>query len=112
VVLAGVSGGATQALGLGLTARFPTRGIVAIAAYLRVIREFTRLIEGGGGTGLRSYLVVGDQDQDGYVGATELAAILAGHSIPARVETHLGLGHEYPEDMSATLASALAFVDA
>ena len=110
VVLAGFSGGATLALALTLTARFRAKGVIAIAAYLPVIGEFTRRIEDGGGNGLRAYLVVGEEDESGYTGTAGLAQVFAENAVAARLEVHPELGHEYPVDMSSTLESALAFV--
>lgn len=110
VVLAGFSGGATMALGLTLTARFAARGVIAVAAYLPVIGEFTRRIQGGAAAGLRTYLVVGEADESGHAGTAGLAAVLTAQGLPVHLETHRDLGHEYPDDMPATIGAALSFV--
>lgn len=108
IVLAGFSMGATQALALALTKRFTVRGVVSVSAWLASIDEFARLVEGGAGRMLRVFLICGAEDPS-RDGARALVDVLAAHQIRARLDERPGLGHAYPDDMDATLATALAF---
>jgi hypothetical protein len=58
---------------------------------------------------VRFYVLVGDQDQS-CAGARAFAALLEKHKLRATLDERLGLGHEYPDDMEATLIRALDFV--
>jgi predicted esterase len=111
IVLAGFSMGGLQAIALPLIGKIKVRGIVPVAAWLPHIREFTRLVEGGAGKMLRSYVIVGDQDQS-LDGARALADLFTAHGMRTQLDVREGLGHEYPADMHETLARALAFVTA
>jgi len=111
VVLAGFSMGGTQAIALPLTGRIKVRGIVPIAAWLPHVREFATLVEGGAGRMLRSYIVVGTNDQS-YDGARALFDLFSSRGMRTKLDTRDGLGHDYPADMPDTIARALEFVTA
>ena len=111
IVLAGFSMGATQAIALALTRRIKVRGIIPVAAWLPRIDEFRTLVEGGAGKVLRAYGVVGDKDSS-LAGTRELFEIFAANKVRAELEVRAGLGHDYPADMSATIARAVKFVTA
>ena len=111
IVLAGFSMGATQAIGLALARRIKCRGVLPVAAWLPHIREFRPLIEGGAGRMLRFYGVVGENDQS-IAGTRELFEVLAAHKIRAELDVRAGLGHEYPSDMTETVARAVKFITA
>ena len=109
IILAGFSMGATQAIALALTKRFPVPGFLAIAPWLPRIDEFRGRIEGGAAKMLRSYVVIGDADPS-LQGSRDLVAVMQQHNIRAKLDERPGLGHDYPEDIDATLVAALEFV--
>src|SRR5436309_10849454 len=111
IVLAGFSMGATQAIALPLAGKIKVRGIFPIAAWLPHVREFTRLIEDGAGRMLRSYIVVGDQDQSAD-GARALYELFSAHGMRTQLDVREGLDHDYPPDIHATLVRALEFLTA
>jgi predicted esterase len=108
IVLAGFSMGGHHAIALALAKRFTVRGFIAICAWLPDIDEFTKLVEGGAGKMLRGYVVVGDQDTS-RDGARGLVDLFQKHKLRAQLDERAGMGHEYPEDMEATLTKALEF---
>jgi predicted esterase len=108
IVLAGFSMGATQALNLALKKRFTVRGVIAVAAWMPQIAGFTSLVEGGAGKMLRFYVLVGEKDTS-RDGARAFVDLLQKHKIRAMLDERAGMGHEYPDDMEATLTKALEF---
>ena len=108
IVLAGFSMGATQAIGLALTKRFTVRGIIAVAPWLPHIDEFTKLVGGGAGKMLRAFVLIGDEDTS-LDGARAFVELFHAHKLKAQLDERPGLGHEYPDDMEATLTKALEF---
>ena len=108
VILAGFSMGGAQAIALALAKRFMVRGVVAIAPWLPNIVEATTLAETASKM-LRAYVVMGDGDPS-VAAARELVAMLQGRAMRAKLDERPGLGHDYPEDMDATLVAALDFV--
>ena len=111
IIIAGFSMGATQAIGLTLTKRIKARGFLAVCAWLPHIREFTQLVEGGAGKMLRGYVLVGENDPS-RAGAAALVALFTAHKLKAQLDLRPGLGHAYPDDMTAMLEKALAFATA
>jgi hypothetical protein len=57
---------------------------------------------------LRGYVVVGDQDTS-REGARGLVDLFQKHKLRAQLDERAGMGHEYPDDMEATLTKALEF---
>jgi predicted esterase len=108
IVLAGFSMGGLQAIRLALTKRFTVRGFIAVCAYLPTVEEFAKLIEGGAGKMLRGYVFVGEKDMS-RAGARALVELFQSHNLRAQLDERPGLGHEYPDDMEATLTKALEF---
>jgi len=111
IVLAGFSMGATQAIALPLAGRIKVRGIIPVAAWLPWIDEFTALVDGGAGRMLRSYILVGSEDQS-HAGARALFELFAARGMRTHLDVRDGLGHDYPPDMHETLPRALDFVTA
>jgi predicted esterase len=109
IVLAGFSMGGLQAVALVITGRIQARGVVSIAAWLPHIREFTALADAGRASIRPTYVVVGSEDPSA-AGAKQLVALVSRHGGRAELDERSGVGHEYPNDMAATLARALAFV--
>lgn len=109
IVLAGFSMGATQAIGLALQKRFTVRGVLSVAGWMPWIDEYRELIERGMTKMLRTYVLVGEHDPSAQ-GARDLVASLREHKMRAQLDERPGLGHDYPEDMDATLPRALEFV--
>jgi hypothetical protein len=103
--------GGTQAIALALTRRIKVRGVIPVAAWLPRIEEFRTLVEGGAGKVLRAYGVVGDKDSS-LAGTRELFDVFAANKVRAELDVRADLGHEYPADMSETLARAVKFITA
>ena len=57
---------------------------------------------------LRAYVVVGERDPS-RDGARRLVDVMTSHGVRARLDEREGVGHDYPDDMTETLATALAF---
>lgn len=108
IVLAGFSMGATQVLNLALKKRYMVRGVIALGGWMPQIDGFTALVEGGAGKMVRFYVLVGEKDPS-RDGARALVDLFQRHAIRATLDERPGLGHEYPEDMDATLTRALEF---
>ena len=108
IVIAGFSMGGTQAIALTLTKRIKARGFLAVCAWLPHIREFPTLVEAGAGKMLRGYVLVGENDPS-RAGAAALVDLFTKHKLKAQLDLRPGLGHDYPDDMPATLEKALAF---
>ena len=83
--------------------------MLPIAAWLPDVKELKGLVEASANTHLRSFIIVGDKDPS-FDGALQLAALLQKHGGETKLETHNGVGHEYPSDMEATLSRALEFL--
>ncbi len=115
IVLAGFSMGGLQAVALALTRRIKVRGIIPIAAWLPPVphvRDLRALVEGGATNKMiRAFGIVGEKDES-VDGVRELFDVFAKNGMRAQLEVRAGLGHEYPTDMSETLARAVAFVTA
>ena len=109
IVLAGFSMGGLQAIALPLAGGAAACGVLPVAAWLPDVAEFTALAASGDARLLPMYIVVGDQDPS-LAGATQLAALLESHGVRVTLDVRAGMGHQYPADMDATLARALAFL--
>lgn len=109
-VLGGFSMGARLALEIGLSARFPTTKILAIATWLPDFDALAQLLEPSAMRDSRVYVVVGRHDASGYEGAVRLVDRLRAVGASADIEIH-DAGHEEPPDMPATLHRALEFLD-
>jgi predicted esterase len=117
LIIAGFSMGADTALRVALTATIPARAFILLGpggpdtddphTWLPLIQQ-----QRAGGTPLRGYLLIGEQD-DVATAETQrqLAQLLTAHGIPCGFEVLPGLAHEYPPDFSEILRRALAFVD-
>jgi predicted esterase len=109
LVLGGFSMGARLALEFGLSGRFPTKNIVAIATWLPDFEALAALLEPSAIRDARVHVVVGRHDATGYDGSVKLVEHLRTFGASAVVDIHDG-GHEEPRDMPATLRQALAFL--
>jgi len=110
LVLGGFSMGARLALELGLSGRFPTKRVLAIATWLPDFESLAALFEPSAMQNARVHVVVGRHDTSGYDGSVKLVEHLRTLGASAVVEIHDG-GHDEPRDMPATLRRALTFLD-
>jgi predicted esterase len=108
-VLAGFSMGARLAVELGLSARFLTKRIRAIGAWIPDFETIAGLLDRSIVQDSRVYVVVGRHDASGYEGSVRLVDQLRTLGGSAEIEIHDG-GHEEPSDMPATLHRALEFL--
>ena len=109
IVLAGFSQGATVALLLAFRKRFTVRGVVSIAPWMPNSAEMRGLVEGGAGRMVRVAVVIGERDAS-LQSARELDALFKQKGVRATLDERAGLGHDYPDDMDATLQRALDIV--
>jgi predicted esterase len=109
IVLAGFSMGGLQAIALPLVLGLEVRGMLPIAAWLPNLDELRPLVESGARSHLRAYIVMGEEDPS-FGTAMELAGLLQKHKATVKLDARVGVGHEYPEDMEATLSAALRFL--
>jgi len=113
VVSAGISKGGEVALWLALSGTLPARGFIAIAPGGPRIDEPEKLLpllEASREQGVRGYLIVGDQDTQGYEPTLRLAAFLKEQGITHELEVHPGVEHWFPPDFEASLRRALEFI--
>lgn len=109
IVIAGFSMGGLQAIALALSLGSTVRGMLPVAAWLPDAKEIKDLVEAGASRTMRAFIVCGDKDPS-IDGAVALAGLLQKHGGATKLETHKGVGHEYPAAMEATLSRALAFM--
>ena len=109
IVIAGFSMGGLQAIALALALGRTVRGMLPIAAWLPDVKDIKAVVEAGANKQLRSFIIAGDKDPS-FDGALQLAGLLQKHGGETKLETHKGLGHEFPADMEATLSRALEFL--
>jgi predicted esterase len=113
VVLAGFSLGGELAIWLAMSGTIEARGFIAVGPggpYMNEPDKWMPLIEASQGSGLRGYLVVGEQDVFCYEGTQALAALLKSRDIPCELEMHPNLGHDFPPEFQQSLTRALEFV--
>jgi predicted esterase len=112
-VVGGFSRGALLATWLALTGVLPAQGFIAVAAggaNLNQPEFWEDAIQTRRAGPLRGCFVVGQADVPGYAGTCALAETLNAHGIPCQLETHPGLGHEFPATFTQSLAGALEFI--
>jgi predicted esterase len=113
VVVAGFSLGGELAIWLAMSGTIQARGFIAVGPggpYMNEPDKWVPLIEASQGSGLRGYLVVGEQDVFCYEGTQVLAALLKSRDIPCELEVHPNLGHDFPPEFQQSLTRALEFV--
>ncbi len=111
-VLAGFSAGGHLAVRLALSGVIPVGGFFVVAPSLLpgMLEELAPLVEQGAERGVRGYVVVGDRDRWSSEGSRDLAMLLRARGAVCEVETHPGLGHEFPPDFAPSLARGLGFL--
>jgi hypothetical protein len=113
IVTAGISKGGEIAIWSIMTGIVPACGFVVIAPggpFIHDLEKLHTLIKPMTGSGLRGYLIVGDEDRWGLDGTKRLASILKAEGIQYELEICPGLGHEFPQDFAQKLERALFFV--
>jgi hypothetical protein len=113
VVMAGISKGGEVAIWSAMTGTIPACGFVAVAPggpFINNPDSLRALIAPRKGSGLRGYLIVGDQDRWGYEGTKLLNSILRAEGFECELEICPGVDHRFPDDFEERLARALKFV--
>jgi predicted esterase len=113
VVVAGFSLGGELAIWLVMSGTIEARGFIAVGPggpYMNEPDKWVPLIAASQGSGLRGYLVVGEQDVFCYEGTQSLAALLRSRDVPCELEVHPNLGHDFPPEFQQSLAQALEFL--
>jgi predicted esterase len=112
-VTAGISKGGEVAIWSAMTGIIPACGFIAVAPggpFINNLDHLRSLITPKKGSGLRGYLIVGDQDRWGYEGTKQLASVLKATGFECELEICPGLGHEFPDDFEQKLEWALKFI--
>jgi predicted esterase len=113
VVTAGISKGGEVAIWSAMTGIIPACGFIAVAPggpFIKNPDNLRSLIKSRKGSGLRGYLMVGDQDRWGYEATKGLASILKAEGLECELEIYHGLEHQFPNDFEQRLTRALKFV--
>lgn len=114
IIVAGFSLGGETALRVALTGAIPVRGFILLGPGGPTVDEpegWLPLIEQAQGSGLRGYILIGEEDRGIEQEAIRtLVKMLNEHNIPCELELLPNLRHEYPPDFAPSLSRGLAFI--
>jgi predicted esterase len=113
VVLGGFSMGGGQAIWMALHQSIKTRGFVVLGPYLSEdeLKALPALLEAHKPTGVRGYILVGDEDHECLDISRTVVALLNARSIPCELEVRPRLDHSYPTDFAEVVSRGLAFIE-
>jgi len=109
VIVSGSSQGAALAIGLTVSGLIRSRGFIAVAPSLRWVGNLAPMLGAAQLSGLRGYVVSGEQDPR-HAEAEELVDLLKAHGIACELESQPDLGHDFPIEFGRSLTNALAYV--
>jgi dienelactone hydrolase len=109
VVLAGYSQGGGLAILLAVSGKLPVKGFIAVSPSLQGTGVLIDILEAGLPANTRGYLVTGGKDQHAEL-FQPIQSVLRDYGIPCDLEQQPDLGHDYPEDFSASLSRAIEFI--
>jgi predicted esterase len=113
IILAGFSQGATLAIYLALKRSLPVLGFIAVAPASTIIpshsEEFLSFVKATKSPGLKGWLLVGDKDRF-FERIEILHSSMKQEGLRSEYVVEPGLGHDYPDDFSVRLGSAVDFV--
>jgi predicted esterase len=114
VVLTGHSMGGEMAVWLALNAAIPVRGFLAIGPggpFVDDLENWQPLIEASEGTGLRGYIVVGQEDSTIPLNnVRKLVGQLNKAGISCQLEEIPDVGHEFSVEYEASLLRGLKYI--
>lgn len=113
VVLGGFSKGGGLAIWLTLHQLVSVRGFVVLGPSLKndELEMFPSLLATRNLTGVRGYIIVGEEDEHCLRVSHQVTEIMHAHDLPCKLEILSGVSHEYPPDFSERVTQGLAFVE-
>ncbi len=113
VVLGGFSRGGGQAIWMTLHQSIKTPGFVVLGPYLTAaeLEALPALLASQKPTGLRSAILVSEQDRECLDISRQVVELLRAHDLACELEVRLGLDHSYPADFVEFVARGLAFLE-
>lgn len=110
VMVGGFSAGGRVALHALLKGNVAMQGIILVGPWLPDLESLEPLMPSLRGSGVRFYLICGDQDEDCLDSTNRLAELLELNQVPFIYRTVKGMGHQYPDDFQGYLAQARYFI--
>jgi len=112
IMLAGFSMGGGMAIELIMRDHVLAQGFIVVAPYIpyKYVDPGSNYKDFVKARSARGYCVVGKEDSFGVEGSSALALRLPEVGISCLVETHPGLGHEYPSAFRQSLSKAVKFI--
>ena len=113
VVLGGFSNGGGLAIWMALHQSMKTRGFIALGPSLTAteLEALTALFDIQIPTGLRGYIIVGEEDTWSLETSRKIVKLLQAHDLSCKLEILPGLDHSYPSHFAECVAQGLAFVE-
>jgi len=109
-VITGFSKGGQVAILAAIKKLIPVKGFLAVAPSIGDIAEFNRLIETSDCSGLRGYLLLGEEDAFCTPDAVKFQKLMSNRGIPCGIEIFPGVGHAFPPDSQEAIERALQFI--
>ncbi len=109
VVLAGFSQGGERAISMALRQIVPCNGFVVVAPSIRNPDNLTPWVETASAREMRGYIFSGEKDF-AYSNTKRFSEDAEKKGMSCMFHTETKLGHEFPQDFRAKLASAISFV--
>lgn len=114
VILSGHSMGGEMAIWLALNAAFPVRGFLAIGPggpFVDDLENWQPLIEASRGTGLRGYVIIGQEDSTIPLNnVRKLVGMLNNAGTSCQLEEIPDVGHEFSVEYEASLLRGLKYI--
>jgi len=113
VVLSGFSMGGGQAIWMALHQLIKTSGFVVLGPWLREaeLEALSALLEIQIPSGLRGYILVGEEDHICLDVSCKVVNIMHAHNLPCELEVIPALDHSYPKDFVDRVISGLTFIE-
>jgi predicted esterase len=110
VILGGFSAGGRVALHTLLKGVVEMRGVILLGPWLPDLESLEPLMPSLQNTGVKFYLICGDQDKDCFDSTNRLAELLESSEVPFIYRIVKGMGHQYPRNFDEYLAEARSFI--
>jgi dienelactone hydrolase len=113
VVLGGFSNGGGLAIWLAVRQSMKIRGFIVLGPTLTgaELEAVTTFFDTQTLSGLRGYLIVGEEDSWSLETSRKIAELLQAHDLSCKLEILPGLDHSYPPHFAECVAQGLAFVE-
>lgn len=110
VIIGGISAGGSAAMDISLNQIIPTRGIIGVCPAIPGDRFTTEQIKKASRVRIRAYLITGENDP-GREGQEKTVELFESEKLQNKFIVISGMGHEYPDDFSRQINSALTFLN-